>query len=146
VLGVEARHDLSNEQLRYGRNRVRRRVLPELERVHRGAARSIARFAGLARRDDEALEALAAVELARIASRERGAVALERRELAALPEALASRVLRQAARDLGLEPNAGQLEALAGAARRRGARVDLDGGRGSTDGTTLRLERGAAPH
>lgn len=145
ALGVEARHDPSNEQLRYGRNRVRRRVLPELERVHHGAARSIARFAGLARRDDEALEALAATKLALIASRERGAVALERRALVALPEALASRVLRQAARELGLEPDAGQLEALLRAARRRGARVDLDGGRGITDGTSLRLERGVAP-
>ncbi len=143
ALGVEARHDPSNEQLRYGRNRVRRRVLPELDRVHTGAARSIARFATLARRDEEALEALAAVELARIASRERGAVALPRRALATLPTAIAARVLRQAARELGLEPDAGQLAALARAARRRGTRVDLEGGRGVSGGAALRLERGA---
>ncbi len=142
TLNIEARHDSSNVQLRYGRNRIRRRVLPELERVHRGATRSLARFATLARRDNEVLEGFADTELAQIVSMKRGAVELQRRELAALPMAVVSRVLRQAAGRIGIDLDARQLESLAQVVHRRGARVDLDGGHGETDDTVLRLERG----
>ena len=140
-LGLEARHDASNEQLRYARNRVRLRILPEMERVHAGAARSLAQFAAFARRDDEALESVAAGEFARIAIRSPGAVALERGALAELPEAISARVLRRAVGELGLSATASQLGALARAARRRGSRVDLAGGRGRSDEAVLTIER-----
>ncbi len=141
ALGLEARQDPTNEQVHYARNRVRLRVLPEMERVHAGAAQSLAHFAGLARRDDEALESVAATEFARIATCSPGVVALGRRALSALPPAVGARVLRRAAGELGLATNASQLDALARAARRRGSRVDLAGGRGRSDDTMLIIER-----
>lgn len=141
ALGLEARHDPSNEQMRYARNRVRLHVLPELERVHGGATQSLAQFATLARRDEDALEGFAAVEFAQAATRSRNAVALKRRALSQLPAAIAARVLRRAARELGIAVNASQLDALARAARRRGSRVDLAGGRARSDGVALHIER-----
>ena len=141
ALGLEARHDASNAELRYARNRVRLRILPEMERVHAGASRSLAQFAEFARRDDEALESVAAGEFARIASRRPGAVALERAAIAALPEAISARVLRRAVAELGLSASASQLDALRRAARRRGSRVDLAGGRGRSENAMLTIER-----
>ena len=140
-LGLPARHDPSNERLSYARNRVRRRVLPELERVHAGAAAALAQFASRARLDDEALEATAAAEFARIGAVGRGVVELKRRDLRSLPPAIAARVLRRAAGELGLATNAVQLDALARAARRRGSAVDLAGGRALCGETMLAIER-----
>ena len=141
ALGLRARHDPSNDRLDYARNRVRRRVLPELERVHAGAAAALAQFAARARLDDEALEGMAGAEFARIGIVGRGVVELERRGLRSLPPALAARVLRRAAGELGLAANAGQLDALARAARRRGVAVDLAGGRALSGETMLTIER-----
>ena len=52
--------DESNADLRYARNRLRREVLPLLERVHPGAGASIVSAASLLAQDDDCLEGLAA--------------------------------------------------------------------------------------
>ena len=143
-LGLAPRRDPGNETLVFDRNRVRRRVLPELRRLNPRAAEALAGFARRARRDDEALEAWAAAESARLV-RVGGAVArIERAGLRALPEAVAARVLRDAAAGLGLTLTAGQLEELLRIAGRRGARIALGGGEARTEGAELRLERRGA--
>lgn len=59
-LGQPYRTDSTNLTGKYARNRVRREILPVLEELHPGAGANIARAAGLAREDLDALEALAA--------------------------------------------------------------------------------------
>ena len=56
---VTARHDSSNDDWRaYARNRVRHRVLPELEAINFGATSAIARFATILRANAELLDDL----------------------------------------------------------------------------------------
>ena len=98
--GLAPRSDPGNETLVFDRNRVRRRVLPELRRLNPRAAEALAGFARRARRDDEALEVWAAVETARLVRIGEEGARIERAELRALPEAVAARVLRGAAAEL----------------------------------------------
>jgi tRNA(Ile)-lysidine synthase len=60
VRGVEFRADEMNEDERFARVRVRRRLLPLLETFNPRAAEALARAAGLLREDSAALDALAA--------------------------------------------------------------------------------------
>ena len=140
ALGLAPRRDPGNETLVFDRNRVRRRVLPELRRLNPRAAEALAGFARRARRDDEALEAWAAAESARLVRVEGSVARIDRGGLRALPEAVASRVLRGAAAGLGLTLSASQLEALLRIAGGRGARLALGGGEARTEDTELRLE------
>ena len=142
--GLTPRSDPGNETLVFDRNRVRRRVLPELRRLNPRAAEALAGFARRARRDDEALEVWAAAEAARLVRIAESGARIERDGLRALPEAVATRVLRGAAARLGLALTSEQLEALLRLAGRRGARLALAGGRAWTEGAELRLERGEA--
>ncbi len=139
--GLAPRRDPGNETLVFDRNRVRRRVLPELRRLNPRAAEALARFARRARRDDEALEVWAAAESARLVRIDGEGARIERGELRALPEAVAARVLRGAAAELGLALTSDQLEALLRIAGRRGARLDLAGGEAWTEEAGLRLRR-----
>ena len=139
--GLAPRRDPGNETLVFDRNRVRRRVLPELRRLNPRAAEALAGFAHRARRDDEALEVWAAAESARLVRIDGTGARIERGELRALPEAVAARVLRGAAAELGLALVADQLEALLRIAGRRGARLDLAGGEAWTEEADLRLWR-----
>ena len=127
-LGLEVRADPTNEQLTFDRNRVRLRVLPELRAVNPRADEALARFANLASRDDQALESWAAREAQRLLSVEAETVAVRRRELLALPEAVASRVLRRAAGLVGISLSGDQVERLLDITRRRGGRYSLAGG------------------
>ena len=156
ALGLEPRMDASNEQIALDRNRLRRRVLPELRAINPRAAEALARFAAHARRDDAALEALAAREAEALLCIDgvldgdlgeglsEGAVRLDRRALAGLPEAVALRLLRRAAARAGLALDAGQAEGALAIAGRRGARLDLRGGAAWTDAAALWLGRADA--
>ena len=143
--GLPPRRDPSNDDLAYSRNRVRRRVLPELRALNPEAASALARFADRARRDDEALEAWAAREADALLRVEAGAASIPRRALAALPEAVALRLVRRAASAAGLRVDAGQAASMLAIAARRGARVDLRGGAAWTDGEALRVAAEAGP-
>lgn len=100
--GLEWIEDPSNQDPVFLRNRIRLAVLPRLHEVHGGdVAPALARVARRARQAVEALEALAARELSRLGTIEPDGVVLPRRELAALPGAVAAEVLRQAAARLG---------------------------------------------
>ena len=140
-LGLEPRADPSNEQIDFARNRLRRRVLPELRAINPRAARALARFAAHARRDDAALEAWAAREAEALLCLEAGAACLDRRALTGLPQAVALRLLRRAATRAGLALDAGQAEHALAIAGRRGAGLDLRGGAAWTDAEALWLSR-----
>ena len=139
--GLAPRRDPGNETLVFDRNRVRRRVLPELRRLNPRAAEALAGFARRARSDDEALAVWAAAESSHLVRIDGAGARIERGGLRTLPEAVGSRVLRGAAAELGLTLTADQLEALLRIAGRRGARLDLAGGEAWTEEAELRLRR-----
>ena len=139
--GLGPRLDPSNETLAFDRNRVRRRVLPELRRLNPRAAEALAGFAARARRDDAALEEWAEAASGHLVRVEGASARIDRPGLRKLPEAVAVRVLRRTAGQLGLTLDARQLEALLHVAARRGARLTLAGGRAWTEEADLRLER-----
>jgi tRNA(Ile)-lysidine synthase len=101
--GLEWREDPTNRDLKFLRNRIRHEVLPLLAAAHDAdVVPALARVAGRAREMVTALEQVAAVELARLAT-DQGpqALILPRAALAALPQPVAAEVLRQAAARLG---------------------------------------------
>jgi tRNA(Ile)-lysidine synthase len=100
-----------------------------------------ARFADLARRDDEALEQWAEQEAGQLLRVGAGVAALDRRRLLDLPVAIASRLLRRAAGRVRLSLDASQVEALLQIAGRRGARVSLTGGEGVVADEELQIRR-----
>lgn len=86
--------DPHNSDPRFTRVRVRDTVLPVLEReLGPGIAAALARTAEQARADADALDALAAVELARLTS-DQPAAELPVEALAGLPPAIGSRLVR----------------------------------------------------
>jgi tRNA(Ile)-lysidine synthase len=100
--GLDWVEDPTNRDRRFLRNHVRHDLLPRLD----AAAGSdlvdrLARVARLARETADVVARLAAVELQRVATVERDAVVVPRAALAALPERLATEVLRQAVARLG---------------------------------------------
>lgn len=96
--GLSWREDASNADLSLSRNRLRRRVLPELETVHPGAAANIARAAELLRDEEEWLEAEAERLLEELLRPEEypGGLALDIGAVGGLPVALQRRLLRRA--------------------------------------------------
>jgi tRNA(Ile)-lysidine synthase len=94
--------DLSNEDPKFFRNRVRHELLPLLGAVYEPDI--VARLAAVsraARRSVDELEETAARELDRLAERSPAAVTLSRAALAGLPPGVAAEVLRRAAATLG---------------------------------------------
>jgi tRNA(Ile)-lysidine synthase len=133
--GLPVWEDPWNADPAYTRVRLRTEVLPLLEEVlGGGVAPALARTAAMLREDLEALDALAAAELSRLAGAESlPAHPVPARELATLPAALRRRVLRGWLRGAGVP----DLQAVHLAAvdalliRWRGqGRVDLPGGAG----------------
>ena len=124
-LGLQPWSDPHNDDPRFARVRVRRQVLPVLEEaLGPGVAAALARTARLARDDADLLDALAA-------EAHPGTSTVDCAELAALPAALRSRLLRRwlaerGAQDVGAD-HVRAVEALVLAWRgQRG--VDLPGG------------------
>ena len=124
--GIEYRHDPSNDDPAYLRNRVRAEVLPLLEELRPGAVDRIGQFARLAADDDAMLDELARTELAR--RRVDGEIDWHDPPL----PALGRRVLRLAIGDPA--PSSERLEALLEAAsgERGGVTIELGGGRIAT--------------
>lgn len=141
ALGIEPREDPTNESLSFDRNRVRHRVLPELRAISPGVEAALARFSNLARRDDEALEQWAEREAEGMVRVAAGTAAIERRRLLELPQAVASRIVRQSAGRVGLVLESSQIEQALEVARRRGARVSLAGGEAVVTEQHLQIRR-----
>lgn len=105
--GLQPWDDPQNADLAYARVRVRHRVLPVLEaELGPGVARALARTAQLLRADADYLDRVAGAEAERLAAGQRGEPGLPAGQLAALPEAIRSRVLRSAAIAAGCPPGA----------------------------------------
>ena len=148
-LGISTWDDPSNADPAFARSRVREQALPLLERaLGPGIAESLARSAALLRSDADALDELTDHYLARF---DEPGQALDVTELAELPAALRSRVLRRAALQAGSPPTAlglthvAQLDALVTAWRGQGP-LTLPGGvtAGRRDGR-LHLLRATDP-
>lgn len=102
--GLVAWQDPHNSDPAYARVRVRRDALPALETaLGPGLAAALARSARQLRADADVLESLAATELARLRNRDGQ---LDAPGLAALPEAIRTRVLHLAAAGAGCPPGA----------------------------------------
>ena len=112
--GLEPWDDPQNADPGFARVRVRHRLLPVLEaELGPGVAEALARSARLLRADADFLDALAESELERIAPPGSGH-SLPLDALAALPEAIRSRALRNAALAAGCPPGALSARHVAG--------------------------------
>ena len=136
--GLSWREDLSNEDERYARTRVRGGLLPALRAVHPAAEANVLRTALLLREETELLQGLVGAE-----ARD-GAVALAR--LAEMPAALARMVVVRLAEDAvgGYVPQAGDRVAEILTLGRRGGRAELHVGGGAgavVEGGVLRMVR-----
>ena len=130
--------DETNEDLENPRNRIRHRVLPELDRAAGGSTRrAISRAAALIRDDGQWLDALGEERFLTLAHQTGAGLELDVRSLAETPAPLLRRVLLRAmraaggTREIGLE----HVEAVAAL---------LNGGQGGVDvpGTRVELRAG----
>ena len=133
---IRPRVDPTNAWLRFSRNRIRRRLLPELEAVHPGARRGLLRIARNAAREREALDQLLDLELGRLgASSSDQEVQFDRSAFLLYPTSVRAAFVRRFAERIGRSlSEAGTASAVEFIAdKASGARLDLAG--------QLRLER-----
>lgn len=95
-LGLDPRNDDTNQQLTATRNRIRLRVLPELQAVNPRIAEALARLASTSARDADYLDDVARGTLAALATSDRHHLTLRRDGLRALAPAISTRVIRAA--------------------------------------------------
>jgi tRNA(Ile)-lysidine synthase len=106
-LGLEAWQDPHNADPRYARVKVRLQALPALEdALGPGVAEALARTARQLRADADCLDDLAFAESERLRGNASDPSGLDVRYLADLPEAISTRVLREAAIMAGSPPGA----------------------------------------
>lgn len=140
--GLPWRDDASNEGDTYARNRIRRGLIPQLEKVHPAAKENVLRTAALLREEVELLDSLVDAELGGGEGVEPGTIS--HRRFADLHPALRRLVLQRLADDAAGRPVAGaarfadQVASLS----RGGSTLDLGSGvRAVLEGGTLRAER-----
>jgi tRNA(Ile)-lysidine synthase len=123
VKACEAQHiepwqDPHNADSAYTRVRVRHEVLPVMEKaLGPGITEALARTAELLRADADALDALADDAYATLVRRDRTGLHIDAGDLAALPEAIRSRVVRRTAIAAGCKATdltAGHVAAVGG--------------------------------
>lgn len=136
ALRLRPRHDPTNRDPRFLRNRIRLQALPVLERaLGRNLRTTLARTAEHVRTDAEYLEVLASDASRRVTEVRDEDVRLDAATLASMPRPIAARVVRQALRVAAAmggewEPDVGSahiLGVLDLAAGRPGRRLDLPG-------------------
>ncbi|MFL5897576.1 MAG: tRNA lysidine(34) synthetase TilS [Solirubrobacterales bacterium] len=139
--GLAWREDASNAGDAYARNRIRRDLVPQLERVHPAARQNVLRTAALLREEAELLDSLVDGELAGDGTIATGTIA--HRRFAELHPALRRLVLQRLADEAAGRPVAGAArfaEQVAGLSR-GGSSLDLGGGvRAILEGGVLRAE------
>jgi tRNA(Ile)-lysidine synthase len=143
--GLAWRDDPSNEGDAYARNRIRRGLIPELERAHPAARQNVLRTAALLREEAELLDSLVEAELAGGEGVEPGRIAQGR--FAALHPALRRLVLQRLADEAAGRPVAGaaRFAGQVASLRRGGSALDLGGGvRALLEGGVLRAEPSAS--
>ena len=120
--------DGTNRSVRYARNRVRRRVLPELAQINPDAGGALAAFAATAQEDDELLSQLAAESVAGEERREPTRTTWHVHVLRMLPPSLLARVLQSAwaaLRGDGAALSRAQIESIRRLLTRGSGAVDL---------------------
>jgi tRNA(Ile)-lysidine synthase len=139
--GLAWRDDASNEGDAYARNRIRRGLVPELEKVHPAARENVLRAAALLREEAELLDSLVDAALAGEVGVEAGTIS--HRRFAELHPALRRLVLQRLADRAAGRPVAGAArfaEQVAGLSR-GGSVLDLGGGvRAVLEAGVLRAE------
>jgi tRNA(Ile)-lysidine synthase len=126
--GVVPRDDPTNELLIATRNRVRHEVMPLLRTFNPRIDEALCRLADSAAEDTAYLDELAAGQWSTVTFDEE-CVQMGRKDLAALPEAIAARLVRMAAAHLGAPvPQAEHVEQVLAAARRGSGTIELPGG------------------
>jgi tRNA(Ile)-lysidine synthase len=106
-LGVDPWRDPHNDDLRFARPRVRHQALPALEAaLGPGVAQALARTARQLRADADCLDELAFAESGHLRDAASDPAGLDVGWLVALPEAIRTRVLRDAAIMAGCPPGA----------------------------------------
>ncbi len=98
-LGQDYVQDESNDDLIFSRNRIRHRVIPELEKVFKGATRSISRFAQLASEDDEYLNIIAKQVFHACVKEINEGIEINTKELLSKNKAIIRRVIRMCMTD-----------------------------------------------
>jgi tRNA(Ile)-lysidine synthase len=134
--------DESNEDLENPRNRIRHRVLPELDRALEGSTRpAISRAAALIREDSQWLEALGEERFLTLAQETADGLELDTGSLAEVPAPILRRVLLRAMRAAGGDREIGHEHVEAVAALLNGAQggVDVPGSRVELRGGKLVL-------
>lgn len=128
--GVTPREDPTNRSPRFTRNRVRAAVLPALvEALGEGALSVLSRSAGILADDERLLARLARRRGARVWKVVSGAMEAAVEDLRRLPSALARRVVRDAARQMGIRLTSRQVECVCRAWKRpHPVRGDFAGG------------------
>lgn len=129
--GLDWVDDETNEDVENPRNRIRHRVLPELERVYPSAAASIARTAGLVRDDAEWIEEVSRQRYEDLVSRSEAGLHIDAAALLAEPLPIRRRIVLQALRcafpghEIGFDHVEGVLAVAAGET----GGIDVPGGR-----------------
>jgi tRNA(Ile)-lysidine synthase len=140
--GLAWRDDASNEGDAYARNRIRRGLIPELEKAHPAAKENVLRTQALLREEAELLDSLVDAELAGGEGVEPGTIAHQR--FAELHPALRRLVLQRLADEAAGRPVAGAVRFAdqVAALSRGGSTLDLGGGiRAVLENRILRAER-----
>ncbi|MDC8450538.1 MAG: tRNA lysidine(34) synthetase TilS [Nitrospira sp.] len=143
--GLSFREDSSNSQMRYLRNRLRREVIPILNRLVPSSVDALCRLADLCREDDRSLDdQVKALSSSAVKRGSAGDWAIDRRFLLELPHAFQRRCIRNLFRqndDRFRAPSIRTIDRIIRLALKRGSGSSLDvkGGRVVVDDRRLRF-------
>jgi tRNA(Ile)-lysidine synthase len=141
--------DATNDDVANPRNRIRHRVLAELDEALGGSSRpNLARAASLARDDADWLDQLAAAQFDALCTSRPGGLELDAAGLASLAPALARRVVLRALREVagGREVGLEHVEAVLALITGKSGGIDVPGGRVEPSaGKLVLLEQKAFP-
>jgi tRNA(Ile)-lysidine synthase len=127
--GVEPRDDATNELLIATRNRVRHEVLPALRSINPRIDEALCRLADAAAQDTAYLDDAADAAWQSLATADGGEVGLPRAAFDELAPAIAVRLVRRAARELGAPvPQQERVEEVLRAAAKSTGKIELPGG------------------
>jgi len=102
AVGLEPRHDATNDDPAYTRNHLRLEILPRLRALNPAVVEALGRTADIVRAESDLVQTLANDAWARLARSEAGCLRLRRDAFADEPLAVQRRILRRAVAELGV--------------------------------------------